>query len=258
MPWQFAARRACGSKFWDTQAMSPYRYDDEFPPLFSATEDGLLLVGGRLTPARVLAAYRQGIFPWPIVERGYELLAWFSPDPRAVIGLDRLYVSRRLARRVRSGHFHVTCDRAFDRVIAGCAAPRATDSGTWITAGILRVYSQLHASGHAHSVEVWRDDVLAGGLYGIALGGFFAGESMFHCARDASNVALVALVAHLRARGFVLFDVQQATAHAMRMGATEIRRAQFVARLRAALELPVTFGAALDLSLLPQVLRRGN
>ena len=165
-PRQFAVRRASGSRLWDTQAMSPYRYDDEFPPLSSATEDGLLLLGGRLTPARVLAAYRRGVFPWPIVERGYELLAWFSPDPRAVIELDRLYVSRRLARRIRSGHFHVTSDRAFDRVIAGCAAPRATDGGTWITADMLRVYSQLHASGHAHSVEVWRDDALAGGLYG--------------------------------------------------------------------------------------------
>ena len=127
--------------------MSPLRYDDEFPPVSSATEDGLLMVGGRLTPERVLEAYRRGIFPWPIVEGGYELLAWFSPDPRAIIELDQLHVSRRLARRVRSGRFRVTCDQAFDAVVAGCAAPRATDGGTWITPDMARVYGQLHTTG---------------------------------------------------------------------------------------------------------------
>ncbi len=111
-----------------------------------------------------------------------------------------------------------------------------------------RVYGQLHVLGHAHSIEVWQEDMLVGGLYGISLGGFFAGESMFHRERDASKVALVTLVAHLRARGFRLFDVQQATAHAVRMGATEIRRSRFVTRLREALKLPVTFGHELDLS----------
>jgi leucyl/phenylalanyl-tRNA---protein transferase len=236
--------------------MSPPRYHDEFPPVSAANEDGLLMLGGRLTPERVLAAYRRGIFPWPIVESDYELLAWFSPDPRAIIELDQLYVSRRLARRICSGRFHATCDQAFDRVIAGCAAPRATDRGTWITPDMARVYGQLHTQGHTHSVEVWHEDVLVGGLYGISLGGFFAGESMFHRERDASKVALVTLVAHLRARGFRLFDVQQATAHAVRMGAGEIRRSRFVARLREALQLPVTFGTELDLSLLDAVIGR--
>lgn len=236
--------------------MSPLRYHDEFPPVSSATEDGLLMLGGRLTPERVLEAYRRGIFPWPIGESDCELLAWFSPDPRAIIELDQLHVSRRLARRIRSGRFHVTCDQAFDQVIAGCAAPRATDGGTWITPDMARVYGQLHALGHTHSVEVWHEDVLVGGLYGISLGGFFAGESMFHRERDASKVALATLVAHLRARGFRLFDVQQATAHAVRMGAIEIRRSRFVTRLRAALELPVTFGHELDLSQLHVLIGR--
>jgi leucyl/phenylalanyl-tRNA--protein transferase len=238
--------------------MSPPRANDEFPPVSSATEDGLLMLGGRLTPERVLEAYRRGIFPWPIVESGYELLAWFSPDPRAIIELDQLHVSRRLARRVRSGRFHTTCDQAFDRVIAGCAAPRAADGGTWITPDMARVYGKLHTLGHAHSIEVWQEDLLVGGLYGISLGGFFAGESMFHRERDASKVALVTLVAHLRARGFRLFDVQQATAHAVRMGAIEIRRSRFVTRLREALELPVTFGHELDLSQRHDVIGQEN
>jgi leucyl/phenylalanyl-tRNA---protein transferase len=229
--------------------MSPQRYRDEFPPPPSAPEDGLLMLGGRLTPERVLEAYRHGIFPWPIVESGYELLAWFSPDPRAIIELDQLHVSRRLARRLRSGRFHVTSDQVFDAVVAGCAAPRATDGGTWITPDMARVYGQLHKQGHAHSIEVWHEDVLVGGLYGLSLGAFFAGESMFYRERDASKVALFTLVAHLRARGFRLFDVQQATAHAVRMGATEIRRPRFIARLREALPLPVTFGQVLDLDL---------
>ena len=225
--------------------MSPLRDDDEFPPISSATEDGLLMVGGRLTPERVLAAYRRGIFPWPIVESGYELLAWFSPDPRAIIELDQIHVSRRLARRMRSQRFRVTCDLAFADVVAGCATPRSTEGGTWITPDMARVYGQLHALGHAHSIEVWQGDMLVGGLYGVSLGGFFAGESMFHRARDASKVALVVLVAHLRARGFRLFDVQQATEHAVSMGATEIRRSRFVARLREALTLPATFGTCI-------------
>ena len=236
--------------------MSPFDDDDDFPPVGSATEDGLLMLGGRLNAARVIAAYRRGIFPWPIIDGGYELLAWFSPDPRAVIELDNVHVSRRLARRMRSHQFQVTCDRCFADVMAGCAAPRPAASDTWITPRMTRVYCQLHALGHGHSVEVWQAGQLVGGLYGVSLGGFFAGESMFHRARDASKVALVALVAHLKARGFRLFDVQQATQHVVRMGATEIRRSHFIARLREAIEQSVTFGSSLDLSLLPDFLRR--
>ncbi|MHB8973972.1 MAG: leucyl/phenylalanyl-tRNA--protein transferase [Pirellulaceae bacterium] len=231
--------------------------DDDFPPVSAASEDGLLMLGGRLNPARVLDAYRHGIFPWPIIDRGCEILAWFSPDPRAIIELDHIYVSHRLARRIRSAQFEVTCNRCFADVMAGCAAPRRIPTGTWITPKMTRVYCQLHALGHAHSVEVWQAGQLVGGLYGVSRGGFFAGESMFHRARDASKVALVTLVAHLKARGYGLFDVQQATQHAVRMGATEIGRSQFVARLQKAVELSITFGRELDLSLLPDILQRG-
>ncbi len=235
--------------------MSTSYDDDPFPSVDSANEFGLLMVGGRLTPERVLQAYRRGIFPWPIIEHGREILAWFSPDPRAILELDQLYVSRRLARRLRSARYRITADRAFADVVAGCAAPRPSGSGTWITPAVAQVYGRLHELGHAHSIEIWQDEALVGGLYGIALGGFFAGESMFYRARDASKMALVALVAHLRARGFRLFDIQQATAHAMRMGATEISRRVFLLRLHAALLLPVTFGQELDLSRLHAVIR---
>jgi len=216
------------------------------------------MVGGRLTPRRVHEAYRRGIFPWPIVESGYEILAWFSPDPRAILELDQLHVSRRLARRIRQQRFRVTIDRAFAEVVAGCAAPRSDGGGTWITPAVSRVYGRLHQQGIAHSVEVWSPDGLAGGLYGVSVGGFFAGESMFHRVRDASKVALVMLVAHLRARGYRLFDIQQATAHALSMGATEIRRAEFLARLQDVIDLPVAFGAALDLSQLQLVIASGR
>jgi leucyl/phenylalanyl-tRNA--protein transferase len=231
--------------------------ENEFPPLHTATDFGLLAVGGRLTAGRVLRAYRRGIFPWPIVEPGLEVLAWFTPDPRAIIELEALHISRRLARRLRTGQFRITCDRCFAEVMAGCAAPRDDDdSGTWITSDMVRVYCELHQQGHAHSVEVWAEERLVGGIYGIGLGGFFAGESMFHRVRDASKVALVALVAHLRARGYALFDIQQATPHAVSIGATEIRRSRFLARLRSAIALPASFGSSLDLSLLPDMLRR--
>ena len=214
------------------------------------------MVGGHLNPAWVLAAYCRGIFPWPIVEQGYELLAWFSPDPRAIIELDELYVSRRLARRIRSGRFRVTCDRNFAGVVSACAAPRTYAGETWITPAMRLVYGQLFELGHAHSIEVWADDSLVGGLYGVSVGAFFAGESMFHRERDASKVAMTYLVSHLKVRGFEMFDVQQATRHAVRMGATEIPRNDFVRRLGQAVSAPVTFGDALDTSLLTSVLRR--
>jgi leucyl/phenylalanyl-tRNA--protein transferase len=216
------------------------------------------MVGGILRPAWVLTAYSQGIFPWPIVDHGYEILAWFSPDPRAIIELDQLYVSRRLARRIRSGRFQVTCNRNFEGVIRRCAEPRAQEGDTWITDDMIHTYCQLHAQGHAHSIEVWHEQVLVGGLYGVGIGAFFAGESMFHRQRDASKVALAFLVAHLRARGFHLFDVQQATAHAVRMGAREIPRNDFIRRLQRAINTRVTFGAPLDTSCLSAVLRRGS
>ncbi len=153
-----------------------------------------MLVGGQLSPNWVISAYCQGIFPWPIVDGTLELLAWFSPDPRAVIELNQLYVSRRLARRIRSGCFRVSCDQAFRRVIEQCAVPRQRDTGTWITRGMIQTYCQLHDLGFAHSMEVWQQERLVGGLYGISVGAFFAGESMFYLERDASKVALTYLV----------------------------------------------------------------
>lgn len=238
--------------------MGAYEDEDslEFPSASAATEDGLLLVGGDLSPERLIAAYRRGIFPWPIVDRGFEILAWFSPDPRAVIELDQLYISRRLARRIRSGGFQITCDHDFGGVIRACAAPRDEFSETWITPDMISAYRALHRLGHAHSVEVWQADRLAGGVYGVSIGAFFAGESMFFRKRDASKVALVFLVSHLKARGFQLFDVQQATSHAIRMGASEIARDAFLARLDHAVAAPVTFGHTLDTSRLAAMLQR--
>jgi leucyl/phenylalanyl-tRNA--protein transferase len=227
-----------------------------FPPIDAATEDGLLMIGGKLNVHWVLSAYRRGIFPWPLVDGDAEILAWFCPDPRAVVELDALYVSRRLARRIRSGVFRTTCNENFDGVIRGCAAPRRCESLTWITPRMVSVYGQLHRLGHAHSIEVWEDHRLVGGLYGIAIGAFFAGESMFHLQRDASKVALVTLVAHLRAKGFELFDIQQTTSHAISMGASEIARDEFLARLEHAIQQPVAFGNNLDLSQLNDIIRR--
>jgi leucyl/phenylalanyl-tRNA--protein transferase len=212
-----------------------------FPPAWQAREDGLLMVGGHLNEHWLLTAYRNGIFPWPVTDGRQEILAWFSPDPRAILELDDLHVSRRLARRLRGGVYRVSYDCDFAGVVRGCAAPRRSDRQTWITPTLAAAYEQLYQLGHAHSVEVWQDDLLVGGLYGLALGGFFAGESMFHVARDASKVALVHLVRHLQQQGFTLLDVQQASPHLTSMGAKEIPRKQFLARLERALAEPVCF-----------------
>jgi leucyl/phenylalanyl-tRNA--protein transferase len=212
-----------------------------FPPVWQASEGGLLMVGGLLTTDWLLTAYRQGIFPWPVYDGQTEILAWFSPDPRAILELDQLHVSRRLRRRLHSGQFQVTLDTDFRSVIAACAQARKPEEGTWITPHLAEAYIELHRLGIAHSVEVWQEGQLAGGVYGLSLGGFFAGESMFHRVRDASKVALVHLVRHLQSRGFVLFDVQQASPHLVRLGATEVPRHEFLARLKPALELPVSF-----------------
>lgn len=215
--------------------------EPHFPPIDTARPDGLLTVGGRLSPQWLSAAYSRGIFPWPVVVDEREILAWYSPDPRAILELDALHVSHRLQRRLRSGEFQVSCNRDFARVIAACAAPRDAHGGTWITPTLADAYLQLHEMGHAHSVEVWHDEHLVGGVYGVAWGGFFAGESMFHRRRDASKVALVWLVDHLRQRGFALFDVQQPTGHLVSLGAVTISRAVFLDRLKRALALPVSF-----------------
>ena len=213
-----------------------------FPPLSAADSNGLLMLGGDLSVDWILTAYRQGIFPWPIVEGQLEILAWFSPDPRAILEFDQLYTSRRLLRKIRSGRFMVTSDQAFDAVLTGCAGPRQDDDETWITPRMMAVYQQLHELGYAHSVEVWESGELVGGLYGLALGGYFSGESMYHRTGDASKIAICALVDHLRGQGFRLFDIQQNTPHCSRMGAEEISRSTYLERLSAAVDLPVEFG----------------
>lgn len=224
--------------------MSVLPHDNPFPPPETADEDGLLAVGGELSPHWLLAAYYRGIFPWPVQHRGKMWLAWFSPDPRAVIDLDELHVSRRLARTLRSGRFTVTENSAFEQVIAHCAVGRERNGGTWITPEMIQAYTQLHQAGHAHSVEVWREDRLAGGIYGVSLGGLFAGESMFHLERDASKVALAELVARLRERGFGLLDVQMRTDHLASMGAKEIPRREFLRRLREIRDWPSRFATS--------------
>lgn len=217
-----------------------------FPPAELTDPEGVVMFGGRLTPEWVLDAYAHGIFPWPIFN-GTDIMVWWSPDPRAIFEFDRFHASRRLLRTVESARFEVTCDRDFSGVIRGCATAGDRQGQTWLTPGMIAVYEELHAQGHAHSVEVWHEGELAGGTYGIAMGGLFAGESMFFRVRDASKVALVSLVEHLQARGYSLFDIQQLTPHTASLGACEVPRDEYLARVAAALEQRnVTFGSALE------------
>ncbi len=216
-----------------------------FPPVEAADEDGLLGFGGRLTPEWLLDAYRHGIFPWPSGDDELPI-PWWSPDPRAIIELDGLHVSRSLRRTLRNGKFTGTCDRDFSGVIHGCAEVPDRVGRTWLSPAMIAAYRRLHALGHAHSVEVWHEGRLAGGVYGVTIGGLFAAESMFYRVTDASKVALVHLVRHLRARGYQLLDIQQLTPHTERMGAIEIPRSEYLARLAAAQTLPVDFGEQLE------------
>jgi leucyl/phenylalanyl-tRNA---protein transferase len=197
-----------------------------------------------LTTERLLDAYRHGIFPWP-TDR-YEPMLWWSPDPRAVLPLDGMHISRRLARRLRSGEFCARINTAFERVIASCARGHGREKGTWLTAEMIAAYTELHRLGHAHSVEAWQGDQLVGGVYGVAIGGLFAAESMFYRVRDASKAALARLVEHLRLRGYRLLDVQQWTPHTGSLGVTEIPRREYLRRLATVVDLPVTFGERLE------------
>jgi leucyl/phenylalanyl-tRNA--protein transferase len=209
-----------------------------FPVLVPEYADGngLIAVGGDLRPERLLHAYRSGVFPWYDEQ---DPICWWSPDPRAILELDGLHISRRLERTVRSSRFTLTMDHDFAGVIRGCASGRP--EGTWITPDMIRAYETLHALGYAHSIEAWQEGELAGGIYGVAIGGFFAGESMFSRLRDASKVALVHLVERLRQQGFQLFDIQFRTEHTIRRGAVEIPRRDYLARLRQALSVPTSF-----------------
>ena len=191
--------------------------------------NGLLAIGGALTPEWLLGAYRRGIFPW--FSRGQPIL-WWSPDPRAVVDPARFRPSRSLGQSIRNRGYETRIDTAFEAVVMGCAAPR-TDGGTWILPSMQRAYQELHRLGHAHSVETWAAGRLVGGLYGVRLGGMFFGESMYSAARDASKVALARLVTEARATGIGLIDCQMPTPHLASLGAESLPRAEFLRRLEA-------------------------
>ncbi|HWS52493.1 MAG TPA: leucyl/phenylalanyl-tRNA--protein transferase [Pyrinomonadaceae bacterium] len=204
-----------------------------FPDPRGATPEGIVAVGGRPEPEFLIEAYRRGIFPWPV--EGYPLL-WFSPPERALLEFDRLHVPRSLARERRRTRLRFTVDRAFGRVIRACAAtPRAHEEGTWITPAMVRGYDELHRLGRAHSVEAWDEGELVGGVYGVDAGGAFAGESMFYLRPNASKLALLFLVEHLRARGLDWFDAQVLTPHLEALGARLVPREEFLDRLARAL-----------------------
>jgi leucyl/phenylalanyl-tRNA--protein transferase len=221
--------------------VSVYRLDERlvFPPSEEAEDNGLLAVGGDLRPERLLLGYRNGIFPW--YER--EPILWFSPDPRMVLRADELHVPRSLAKTLRRGVYRVTLDAAFERVIEACArARRPGQRTTWITPAMRRAYAELHRRGFAHSAESWLGDALAGGLYGVSLGGAFFGESMFAKARDASKVAFVTLVRQLAGWGIRLIDSQVYTQHLERFGARQMPRREYLRALHRALERPTRLG----------------
>jgi leucyl/phenylalanyl-tRNA--protein transferase len=200
-----------------------------FPDPRRADREGLVALGGDFSPARLLLAYRSGIFPWTV-----NPITWWSPDPRAIFEFERFHVPRSLAKFLRKQPFAITRDRAFRQVMQGCAAPALGREESWVTPEFITAYTRLHELGHAHSVECWRGDELVGGIYGVSVGGFFAGESMFHRVANASKVALWHLVEHLRARDFALFDIQMVTPATRQLGAVEISRAEYLQRLKAA------------------------
>lgn len=207
-----------------------------FPDPCLAEPDGLLAIGGQLTVPWLLAAYSRGIFPWSA-----DPITWWSPDPRAIIELDKFHVPRSLRRVLKKGMFTVTFDMAFEQVIRMCAEPFPGREETWITEPIIKAYVKLYKAGYAHSVECWNKGKLVGGVYGVAIGGFFAGESMFHTMSNASKVALYFLVERLRERHFELFDIQMVTSVTKLLGAIEIPRTEYLDRLKRALEKSCEF-----------------
>ncbi len=205
--------------------------DAPFPPLERALREpnGLLAAGADLSPGRLLDAYSRGIFPW--FSEGDPIL-WWSPDPRMVLFCDEIRVRRSLAKVLRNRPWEIRFDHDFDAVIRACSEPRDGQHGTWITGAMVNAYRRMHALGHAHSVETWVDGRLAGGLYGMAVGRMFFGESMFTRVPDASKIALVALTTFLRSRQYPLVDCQMRTPHLASMGARELPRAEFAERIR--------------------------
>ncbi len=200
---------------------------DPFPPVEQALDDpdGLLAAGGSLGAKRLVEAYRRGIFPW--FNEGDPIL-WWSPDPRTILRPPSLHISHSLKKKLKKGAFLVTIDKAFARVLDGCAAPRDGESGTWLSAPMRRAYGTLHASGLAHSVEVWMEGELAGGIYGVSIGRMFYGESMFTRRTDASKIAMARLAAQLERWQFPMIDCQMETEHLMSLGAERVPRRQFV------------------------------
>ena len=209
-----------------------------FPAVDQAPSDAPLAAGGDLSPERLLRAYAAGIFPWynepPIL--------WWSPDPRMALAPADLRINRSLAKAMRRHDYTIRFDSAFPVVIRACAAPRARQPGTWINAEMITAYENLFHRGHAHSVEAWRDGVLVGGLYGVALGGAFFGESMFSMASYASKIAFVGLIARLTAAGFTLVDCQVPSEHMASLGARLMPRRVFLHELRRAVGLPIAAG----------------
>jgi leucyl/phenylalanyl-tRNA--protein transferase len=202
-----------------------------FPDPRRANAEGLVAIGGDFSVRRLLLAYRSGIFPWTA-----DPITWWSPDPRAIFELDRVHISRSLGKVLRQDRFQITKDRAFRAVMEGCAEEQPGRGETWITREFLDAYTRLHEQGHAHSLECWEGERLSGGIYGVAVGGLFAGESMFHRASNASKVAVCRLIDHLRHRGFTLFDIQMLTPITTQLGGVTIRREEYLRRLADALE----------------------
>src|ERR1043166_839872 len=222
--------------------MPIYRLVEEviFPPADQADPSGLLAVGGDLSSERLLEAYRMGIFPWYSEDQPF---LWWSPDPRLILELYEFRPSRSLCKTIRKGIFQATLDRAFEEVIRACASvPRQGQRGTWITPEMQEAYIRLHGLGYAHSVEIWFEEKLAGGIYGVSLGKAFFGESMFHHVSNASKVALATLVEKLKEWNFDFIDAQMTTEHMLRFGAKEVSRRTFLKRLAAALQRPTRRG----------------
>ena len=203
------------------------RPSDPFPDPSKANRDGLVAITQNLTAERLLEAYPQGIFPWT-----ENPVTWWSPDPRGILPLERLHIPRRLERTIRGGKFRFTANQAFAEVIRGCAQPAPGREQSWIGPAFIQAYTELYQSGHAASYEVWQGDQLAGGLYGVKIGNFFAGESMFSRVRDASSVALVLAAQTLKGEGCRLFDLQMVTPHTARFGAMEISRFEYLKVLK--------------------------
>lgn len=208
-----------------------------FPDARTANEAGLVAIGGDLSPERLRLAYRSGIFPWSV-----NPITWWSPDPRGIMDLEQWHVPRSLEKCIRKRPFEVTINRAFRQVMEACAAPAPGRDGIWITREFIEAYTRLHQLGDADSVECWRGGELVGGIYGVSLGGLFAGESMFHRATNASKVALYHLVERLKLHRFALFDIQMVTPITRQLGAAEIPREEYLRRLEGALELDCHFG----------------